>query len=122
MFNGIKKTAGALAQANKLRSQQQAMTKMLNSVRVTGASKNSKVSVTITGDQKVVDIAIDPSLITFVHENFTSQGKEDTMLSKAIMEAIEDANTKVQQAVVKKMQEEGNLSELMSMMQGLGDM
>lgn len=120
MFQGIKSTAGALANANKMKAQQEKLQKLLNSVRVAGVSKNGKVTVILTGDQKVVEIKIDPSLITFVYENFTSQDKEDTLLTKSIMEAIEDAVSKVQAEVVKKMQETGSLGDLMSMLQAAG--
>ena len=92
----------------------------MSSVRVAGISKNGKVSVVLTGDQKLAEIRIDPTLITFVYENFTSQGKEDTLLAKSIMEAVEDATSKVQAEVVKKMQETGSLGDLMSMLQAAG--
>jgi DNA-binding protein YbaB len=120
MFQGIKNTAGALANANKMKAQQEKLQKLLNSVRVGGISKNGKVSVILTGDQKVVDIKIDPSLIAFVYENFTSLQKEDTLLAKSIMEAMEDATSKVQTEVVKKMQETGSLGDMMSMLQAAG--
>jgi DNA-binding protein YbaB len=120
MFQGIKNTAGAIANANKMKAQQDKLQKLLNSVRVAGVSKNGKVTVILTGDQKVVEIKIDPSLITFVYENFISQDKEDTLLTKSIMEAIEDAVSKVQAEVVKKMQETGSLGDLMSMLQAAG--
>jgi DNA-binding protein YbaB len=117
MFQGIKKTANAVGNFQKMKAQQDKMTKLLNSVRVTGNSKNSKVNVTLTGDQKIVDIKIDPSLIEFVYENYISQQKEDALLAKSIMEAVEDAMTKVQPEVVKKMQESGSLGDLMGMLQ-----
>jgi DNA-binding protein YbaB len=117
MFQGIKKTANAVGNFQKMKAQQDKMTKLLNSVRVTGNSKNSKVNVTLTGDQKIIDIKIDPSLIEFVYENYISQQKEDALLAKSIMEAVEDAMTKVQPEVVKKMQESGSLGDLMGMLQ-----
>jgi DNA-binding protein YbaB len=120
MFQGIKKTAGALANANKMKAQQEKLQKLLNSVRVAGVSKNGKVTVILTGDQKIIEIKIDPTLINFVYENFTSQNKEDTLLAKSIMEAVEDGMNKVQAEVVKKMQETGSLGDLMSMLQAAG--
>lgn len=118
MFQNIKKTAGLVSNANKIKQQRDKLSKLLSSIKVTGQSKNKKVTVTLTGEQNIVDIKIDPSLINFVYENFTSKDKEDTMLNKSIMEAIADGLGKVQQAVVKKMQEDSNnIGDLMSMLQ-----
>lgn len=118
MFNNIKKTAGLVSNANKIKQQRDKLSKLLSSIRVTGASKNGKVTVTLTGEQTIVDINIDPSLVNFVYENFTSKDKEDTMLKKSIMEAISDGLSKVQEAVVKKMQEDASsMGDLMSMLQ-----
>ena len=104
------KMAEAVAKRDKL-------TKMLASIKVTGVSKNGKVTATITGDQKIDAINIDPSLIKFVYENFVVNGKPDTMMSRSIMEAIEDAMSKVQQEVMVKTQESNSLGDLMSMLQ-----
>ena len=117
MLQNIKNTAGLIANANKIKQQQEKLQKLLSSIRVTGASKNGKVTSVITGEQKIIEIKIDPSLVQFVYENFTSQGKEDTMMSKSIVEAVDDAIAKVQGEVVKKMQETGSLGDLMSMLQ-----
>lgn len=118
MFNGIKKTAGIVSNANKVKQQRDKLAKLLSTIRVTGQSKNKKITVTITGEQNIVDVVIDPSLINFVYENFTSQNKPDTMLGKSFMEAVSDGLSKVQAAVVKKMQEDaGSIDDLMSMLQ-----
>jgi len=118
MFQNIKKTAGIVSNANKVKQQRDKLSKLLSSIRVTGTSKNKKVTVTLTGEQVPVDIQIDPSLINFVYENFTSQGKDDTMLNKSVLEAISDGLSKIQEAVVKKMQEDaGSIDDLMSMLQ-----
>ncbi len=108
--NNAGKVAEAMAKRDKL-------TKMLSSIRVTGVSKNGKVTASITGDQKIDAINIDPSLIKFVYDNFIVNGKPDTMMSRSIMEAIEDAMSKVQQEVMVKMQESNSLGDLMSMLQ-----
>ncbi len=116
MLKGIKNTANMMNQARKAKAQQDKLSKLLSGIQVSGVSKNAKVTVTITGEQKIVDIKIDPSLIEFVYENFISQKKEDTLLSKSIIEATEDAISKVQGEVVKKMQETGSLDDLMGML------
>ncbi len=117
MLDKIKNVSSMIQTANKLKQQQERLQKILATIRVNGQSKNQKVTVTITGEQKIVNIRVEPELINFVYENFTSQGKEETMLSKAIMEAFEDAISKVQGEVVKKMQETGSLDDFMSMLQ-----
>jgi len=117
MLDKIKNVSSMIQSANKLKQQQERLQKILATIRVNGQSKNQKVTVTITGEQKIVNIRIEPELINFVHENFTSQGKEESMLAKAIMEAFEDAISKVQGEVVKKMQETGSLDDFMSMLQ-----
>jgi len=117
MLDKIKNVSSMIQTANKLKQQQERLQKILSTIRVNGQSKNQKVTVTITGEQKIVNIQIAPELISFVYENFTSQGKEESMLAKAIMEAFEDAISKVQGEVVKKMQETGSLDDFMSMLQ-----
>ncbi len=117
MLDKIKNAASMVQTANKLKQQQDKLQKILSSIRVNGQSKNQKVTVTLTGEQKIVAIKIDPELIKFVYENFTSQGKEEQVMSKSIMEAVEDAISKVQGEVVKKMQETGSMKDLMSMLQ-----
>lgn len=117
MLQNLKNAGNLVNNANQVRQQQAKLQKLLSEIRVTGSSKNSKVTVTITGEQKIVDIIIDPALIKFVYENFISADKPDTMLSKSIIEAVDDAISKVQGEVVKKMQETGSLGDLMSMLQ-----
>jgi DNA-binding protein YbaB len=120
MLQNLQKTGSMISNANKIRQQQAKLQKLLASIKIQGTSKNGKVVVTITGEQKIVDIQIDPSLIKFVYENFVSAGKPDSMLAKAIIEAVDDAISKVQAEVVKKMQESGSIGDLMSMLQAAG--
>jgi DNA-binding protein YbaB len=120
MFNGIKNAASAVQNVSKLKAQQAKLQKLLSEITVQGNSKNGKVTVTITGEQKITNIEIEPELITFVQENFIALGKEDNILSKSIMEAVEDAISKVQGEVVKKMQESNSLGDLMGMLQAAG--
>lgn len=119
MLNNIKNAASLMANTNKVRQQQAKISTLLASIRVSGTSKNSRVTVVITGEQKIVDIQIDPALINFVYENYTSQNKTDSVLSKSIMEAVEDAISKVQKEIAKKMQETGSMGDFMSMVQAV---
>jgi DNA-binding YbaB/EbfC family protein len=117
MLNNLKNAGNLINNANQVRQQQAKLQKLLSEIRVTGTSKNGRVTVVITGEQKIIEINIDPALIKFVYENFISVDKSDVMLSKAIIEAVDDAISKVQGEVVKKMQETGSLGDLMSMLQ-----
>jgi DNA-binding protein YbaB len=117
MLQNIKNAASLIPKANKVAQQQKKLEELLSSIRVTGQSKNGKVVVVITGGQKIVEIKIDPSLIQFVYENFTTQGKEDSMMSKSIIEAVDDAISKAHVEVVKKMQETGSLNDFMNILQ-----
>lgn len=132
MLQGLKNAGSLISNANKVRQQQAKLQKILQEIRVTGTSKNGKVTVIITGEQKIIDIQIDPSLIKFVYENFLNLQTDDQekiadsnnrgqkFLSSPIMEAVADAIAKVQGEVVKKIQETGSVGDLMSMLQAAG--
>ncbi len=133
MLQGLKNTAGNIANLQKMRQQQAKLQKLLQTIIVTGTSKNGKVVATITGEQKIIDIKIDPSLVKFVNDNFFNNindlnennqtvSKGQKFLADPIKEAIEDAMSKVQGEIVKKMQESGNISDFMSILQGMGSM
>jgi DNA-binding protein YbaB len=125
MFGGIKNGIQTIGNAAKIKSTQDKMQKLMADIRISGISKNGKVTVTMTGDQKIVDIKIDPSLIVYVHDNFMTSDDADTVakgqkiLSDNIMEAANDAMSKVQVEMVKKIQENGGLGEMMEMLKGM---
>ena len=125
MLDGLKNTANMLGQANKMKQQQAKLQTMLQGIRVSGISKNGKATVTVTGEQKIVDVKIDPSLIKFVYENFMNSDDMDTqnrgqaMITTNIMEASNDALSKVQVEMVKKMQEGNGMNDLMDMFKGM---
>lgn len=131
MLQGLKNTGSMLANANKIKQQQAKLQKILQEIRVTGSSKNGKVTVIITGEQKIIDINIEPSIIKFVSDNFLENTGDDQknkdnqtrgqkFLAVPIIEAVDDAISKVQGEVVKKIQETGSLGDLMSMLQAAG--
>lgn len=109
--------------ASQIRQQQQKLQNLLAEIEVTGKSKNQKVTVIITGEQKIVDIIIDPSLVELAYEviqkleHDKQQKALNKILSKPIIEGVDDAITKVQSEVVKSIQETGSLGDLMSMLQ-----
>ena len=131
MLQNIQNAGSAVAGAAKLKSQQEKLQKLLNEIIVTGTSKNGKVVVKVRGDQTILDIIIDPSLVVFVYENFFKLAKDETdstrsadlnargqkFLASSIIEAVQDAISKVQGEVVKKMQESGAMGDLMGMLQ-----
>lgn len=131
MLQNIQNAGGAAASALKLKAQQDKLQKLLNEIIVTGNSKNGKVVVKVRGDQTILDIVIDPSLVVFVYENFFKLAKDETdptrssdlnargqkFMASSIIEAVQDAISKVQGEVVKKMQESGAMGDLMGMLQ-----
>jgi DNA-binding protein YbaB len=132
MLQNLKNAGNLMQNASKIKQQQAKLQKILQDIRVSGVSKNGKVTVVITGEQKIVNIMIDPALIKFVYENFlvghdadpdkkTEQdSRGQNFLASPIMEALEDAISKVQTEVVKKIQETGSIGDLMSMLQAAG--
>jgi DNA-binding protein YbaB len=129
MLQGINKMTQAAgnfgqgaANTTKLMGQQQKLQKIVSEVRVKGKSKNGKVEATVNGENRLVELIIDPALIRFVYENFISQGKPDTMLNKAVMEAIEDAVSKVQQEVMNRLVSSNSFGDLMEIIQAAGSM
>jgi DNA-binding protein YbaB len=121
MLDGVKNAISTAGNMNKARNTQAKLQKMLQDIVVSGISKNGKVKVSVTGEQKITEVIIDPALIQFVNDNyFTSEDqnavkKGQKMISDNIMEASNDAISKVQVEMVKKMQENGGMGELMSM-------
>lgn len=131
MLQNLQNAGSAAANALKLKAQQDKLQKLLNEIVVTGTSKNGKVTVKVRGDQTILDIAIDPNLVIFVYENFFKLAKDETdsvrsadlnsrgqkFMASSIIEAVQDAISKVQGEVVKKMQESGAMGDLMGMLQ-----
>lgn len=128
-MQGVQNAANTVANANKLRQQQANLQKILQSIRVTGTSKNSRVTVVMDGNQKLLDIKFDPTLLVFAYENFfgvefeddeekeKEEGKGQNFLSKPVIEAVDDAITKVQAKIVEEIQRTGSMGDLMSMLQ-----
>jgi DNA-binding protein YbaB len=134
MLQGVKNAGNMMANAGKIRQQQAKLQKILQSIRIVGESNNKKVRVTITGEQKLTDIWIDPELIKFVNDNFIipaqqeqDMDRQQDMLARGqrffsapVIEAMEKATSQVQKEIVKKIQETGSVGDLMSMLQAAG--
>ena len=125
MFQGIKDLANNASQMAKLKSAQDKMQKAMKSVVVTGTSKNNKISVTLDGENTVVDLKIDPEFINFIADNFTKDlsdkdkvYKGQQMIKNSFVEAVEVAKPKVQAEMIKMMQSSGDFNEMMGMLGG----
>jgi DNA-binding protein YbaB len=94
--------------AAKLLSQQAKIKKILSTVRAVGSSKNGKVRVIMSGEQKVIDVEVDLEII---------KPEFQKILQKSIQEAFEDAILKVQQATMEAMQKGGGIDDLMGLLQ-----
>jgi len=94
--------------AAKLLSQQAKIKKILSTVRAVGNSKNGKVRIIMSGEQKVIDVEVDTEIIKVEFQK---------ILQKSIQEAFEDAILKVQQATMEAMQKGGGIDDLMGLLQ-----
>ena len=101
MFTQAKNTAKLLAQQSKIK-------KILTAVRAVGTSANGKVRVIMSGEQKVIDVEVDPEIM---------QPSFVAILQKSIKEAFEDAMSKVQEATMEAMKQGGGIDDFMSLLQ-----
>jgi DNA-binding protein YbaB len=125
MFGGVKNAIQGVGNLSKAQQTQAKYQKMMQEIRVSGISKNGKVTIEMSGEQKLTNVKIDPSLITFVNDNYMNSDDQNNivkgqkMISDAILEASEDAVSKVQTEMIKKIQENGGLGEMMEMFQSM---
>lgn len=125
MFNGVKNVMQGVGNMSKAQQAQAKYQKILQSIISSGISKNGKVTVQMTGEQKFVDVKIDPSLITFVNDNYMITGdqndivKGQKILSDSIGEAAADASSKVQVEMIKQIQENGGLGDMMEVFKSM---
>ena len=125
MFNGVKNVMQGVGNMSKAQQAQAKYQKILQSIISSGISKNGKVTVQMTGEQKFVDVKIDPSLITFVNDNYMITGdqndivKGQKILSDSIGEAAADASSKVQVEMIKQIQENGGLGDKMEVFKSM---
>ena len=125
MFNGVKNVMQGVGNMSKAQQAQAKYQKILQSIISSGISKNGKVTVQMTGEQKFVDVKIDPSLITFVNDNYMITGDQNDIvngqkiLSDRIGEAAADASSKVQVEMIKQIQENGGLGDMMEVFKSM---
>jgi DNA-binding protein YbaB len=94
--------------AAKLLSQQSKIKKILATVRAVGTSRNGKVRVTMSGEQKVIDVEVDEEIIKIEFQK---------ILQKSIQEAFESAIEAVQKTTMEAMQKGGGIDDLMGLLQ-----
>lgn len=87
-----------LKQIKDLRSQAKSLQGKLAQETVHASAKGGKINVVMDGNQKIVALEIDPSLLT-------PEQKKD--VEDGIKEAIEEALKKVQRIMVEKMRSSG---------------
>lgn len=93
MFNKLK-------QVKDLRQKAKRMQNMLKDEVVEGSAAWGKVKVSVSGNQEVLDVIIDPEF---------KNTEDATKLAHAIKEATNDALKKAQRVMVAKMQKSGDL-------------
>ncbi len=100
MFNKLK-------QFKDMRDQGKQMKAMLDEIMVVGSGAGNKVMLTMNGSHEVVGVQVE-------------EGADKATLERGIKEAITDVNKKLQQELIRKMQENGGGMEALKNMMGGG--
>jgi DNA-binding protein YbaB len=127
MLDGIKNAMGSAGNMAKAAQAQQRIKKLLEGIKVVGSTKNGSINVTVNGEQKMIDIQISADLINAIAQDFTLStdpdkvAKGQQILQDGIIEAANNAMSNVQERMVKEMTQSGELSDIMSILQGGGN-
>lgn len=92
-----------LKQYKEMRDQGKQMKALLDEIMIVGASSGQKVMITMNGSHEVVGVQI-------------ADGLEKTAIEQGVKDAMADCSKKLQQELVKKVQESGGLENFKSMM------
>lgn len=95
-----------LKQFKEMRDQSKQMKEMMDQIVVVGAGARNKVMVTLNGSHEVLGVQIEEGL-----------GKSET--EAGVKDAFTEANKKLQQELMKKMQSMGGIGGLADMMKGM---
>jgi DNA-binding YbaB/EbfC family protein len=95
MFNKIKAIKNLRDEAKKVQN-------TLEEVVAEGTAAWGKVKVTVNGNQRVLDVAIDDELLT-----------QKEKLQEALKEAFSEANKKIQKEMASHMKDMGGLRDMM---------
>lgn len=85
---------GKLGDIYKLQKEAREMQKNMKVIKVSGLSRNEDVEVVMDGTQEILEIGINDELINLDKKNY---------LEKAIIEAVKDAQKKIQKEMMKNM-------------------
>lgn len=85
---------GKLGDIYKLQKEAREMQKNLKNIKISGLSKNEEVEVVMDGTQEVLEVGIKDELLSADKKNY---------LEKSIIEAINDAQKKIQKEMMKNM-------------------
>lgn len=94
MFKGLSNLAGMLKQAGKFQSRMQEMQESLGKLKVEAVTGGGMVRVEATGQQKLLRISIDPSILN---------ASDAEMLEDLIVGAVNQALDKSREAAAEEM-------------------
>jgi len=94
MFGNLGKMTEALSKMGDMKKQMEEMQKRISSIKVIGSAGGGMVTVTVTGDNRVVDVKIAKEL---------TQGEEIKMLEDLVIAATNDALNKVKDSMAHEM-------------------
>lgn len=96
-----------LKQFKEMRDQSKQMKAMLDEIVVVGASSGNVVMITMNGSHEILGVQI-------------ADGADKARIEQGIKDSFADANKKLQQELMKKMQEMGGIGGLADMMKNMG--
>ena len=94
MFENLGKMTEALSKMGDMKKQMEEMQKRVSSIKVIGTAGGGMVNVTITGDNRVVDVKIAKEVLG---------GEDQKMLEDLIIAATNDALNKVKESMAHEM-------------------
>lgn len=96
-----------LKQFKEMRDQGKQMKAMMDEIVIVGSGAGNAVMITMNGSHEVLGVQIE-------------DGAEKARIEQGVKEALADANKKLQQELMKKMQEMGGIGGLADMMKNMG--
>ena len=99
MLDKFKDMGKLLKQAKEMQGQMKVIQKELKTLRVTEEGEGGKIKITLTGDMDVVDVVIDPSLLSTDHQKKLQNGLKSVM-DKAIKKSKDLASSKLAKFLV----------------------
>ncbi len=94
MLDKFKDMGKLLKQAKEMQGQMKEIQKELKSLRVTEEAEGGKIKVTLTGDMDVVEVVVDPSLMS-TDQHSKVQKALKVVMDKAIKKSKDLASSKL---------------------------